>query len=181
MRSKRGFWLSALLLPLAAALYFAQPVPMRADTPTGACPIFPSSSIFYANVASRPTTTDSATMIAFLSTTNGTPGVIDKQFSAGDEGQSVGKHKGFEFTYLQTTTPVPSVTVIPSNTRESDFGPAPIPTYAKIQGGVTNTPTNVPGTPTVTPTRTPGPNTPTATRLPDSVDPSCDRRGSTHL
>ena len=104
-------------------------------------------------------------MIAFLSTTSGVAGHKDKQFASGN--QLNGNHKGFEFTYLQTTTPVPSVNVIASNTPASDFGPAPIPTYAKIQGGVTDTPTPVPGTPTRTPTRTPGANTPTATHVPD--------------
>ncbi|MDQ2808340.1 MAG: hypothetical protein M3Z04_15715 [Chloroflexota bacterium] len=93
-------------------------------------------------------------MINFLGKTGNTYGVIDLQFRAGDEPGEPGKHKGFEITYLETTTPVPSVTVFPRYTSYSDFGPAPIPTWAKIQSGATHTPTVGPGTPTVTPTPT---------------------------
>lgn len=165
MRYMERIWFGVLML-VGAAILFSPLLSARADEPEsilGSCAAF-SGSIFYARVDSLPTTTDSATMIAFLSTTNGTPGTIDKQFSPGDEGFVVGKHKGFEFTEVQTA---PIITVFPNDTINSDFGAAPIPTWAKIQGGATRTPTVGPGTPTATPTPTHIPGSPFPTGVGD--------------
>ena len=148
-----GFLLMITLLVALAA-------PVQGDKVTGGisgpCVVFPNS-VFYARVDTLPLAANSKTMINFLSKTNGAYGVVDTLFRAGSEPGQPGSHKGFEFTYIdsQATPPVPSVTVVPEYVTDSDFGPAPIPTWAKIQGGNPSTPLPPgPTTPTYTPTYT---------------------------
>ena len=98
MKVVRRFRLAVLLLLLVLIFAPGRPAPLHADAPAdnSRCTLFPSNTIFYLNVSALPTTTDSATMIAFLSTTGGVAGHIDNQFASGN--QPNGSHKGFEFT-----------------------------------------------------------------------------------
>lgn len=89
--------------------------------PIGACPVFPSSNVWNADISTLPVAADSATLVASI----GLDANLHPDFSA----------TGYGIPINVVGPSTPRVPVSFQYDDESDPGPYPIPTTPKIEGG----------------------------------------------